>query len=168
MWRILPITWILNFPRFEEPVLTSSQILHQQLAIWQIVTFTEICFPPQCHGLWQTYSHEPTYLAYQVKHTGNQLGRMRGKQEVSRQRIKRWRCWREDGRQKQRDKMRHNNHPVWMKVGVEDRHLRRWHNKKICENQLAKERQMRQKTDVSRLERYYTNILLARLTKVRL
>jgi hypothetical protein len=30
-----------------------------------------------------------------------------------------------------------------MKAGVEDGYLRWWHNKMICENQLAKERQMR-------------------------
>jgi hypothetical protein len=33
MWRILPLTWISNLSRFEDPVLTSSRILHQQLVI---------------------------------------------------------------------------------------------------------------------------------------
>ena len=33
MWRVLPLTWISNLSRFEDPVSTSSQILHQQLAI---------------------------------------------------------------------------------------------------------------------------------------
>jgi hypothetical protein len=33
MWRVLPHTWISNLSRFEDPVSTSSRILHQQLAI---------------------------------------------------------------------------------------------------------------------------------------
>jgi hypothetical protein len=33
MWCVLPLTWIASLLRFEDPVLTSSQILHQRLAI---------------------------------------------------------------------------------------------------------------------------------------
>jgi hypothetical protein len=33
MWRVLPLTWISNLLRFNDLVLTSSQILHQQLVI---------------------------------------------------------------------------------------------------------------------------------------
>ncbi len=42
MWRILALTWISNLLRFKDPVSTSSQILHQQLAIKQITTFSKL------------------------------------------------------------------------------------------------------------------------------
>jgi hypothetical protein len=46
--------------------------------------------------------------------------------------------------------MRYNNQPVWMKTGVEDGHKRRWHDKMICENQPAIERQTRGEVPVDK------------------
>jgi hypothetical protein len=45
-WRLLPLTWISNPLRFKDQVLTSSQILYQQLVIYQIATFSKLCFLP--------------------------------------------------------------------------------------------------------------------------
>jgi hypothetical protein len=41
----LPLTWISNLLRFKDPVSTSSQILHQELANQQIATFYQAMFP---------------------------------------------------------------------------------------------------------------------------
>jgi hypothetical protein len=45
MWHVLPLIWILNLLRFEDPVLTSSRILHQQLAILANRNIQQAMFP---------------------------------------------------------------------------------------------------------------------------
>ena len=45
MWHILPLTWIWNPTRFKDPVSTSNQILHQQLAIFANHDIEQAMFP---------------------------------------------------------------------------------------------------------------------------